>query len=159
LKHLTLCALTFRDTFAAGASHYGVADVGALARDTHKFESRYLDGLIGPWPAARATYEERSPIFHTDRLRTPLILFQGSEDKVVPPAQAEMMAEALEANGVPFAYLTFQGEQHGFRRAENIKRAAEAELAFYGRVLGFVPAGDIEPVEIHNAAALGGPRP
>ena len=157
--YTTLCALAFRDVFAAGASHYGVADVGALARDTHKFESRYLDGLIGPWPEARATYEQRSPIFHTERLRTPLILFQGTEDKVVPPAQAEMMAGALRANGVPFAYLTYEGEQHGFRRADTIKRTAQAELAFYGRVLGFTPAGDIDPVEIHNAAGLGRPRP
>ena len=155
--YTTLCALAFRDVFAAGASHYGVGDVGALARDTHKFESRYLDGLIGPWPAAQAVYEERSPIFHTARLRTPLILFQGPEDKVVPPAQAETMVEALQAKGVPFAYLLYEGEQHGFRRAATIRRTAEAELSFYGRVLGFVPAGDIEPVEIHHADRLGPP--
>ncbi len=152
--YTTLCAVTFHDVFAAGASHFGVADAGALARDTHKFESRYLDGLIGPWPDARALYEERSPIFHTDRLRTPLILFQGLEDEVVPPDQADMMAKALAEKGVPFAHLTYAGEQHGFRQAENIKRTAEAELAFYGSVLGFVPADDIEPVEIHNAGAL-----
>jgi dipeptidyl aminopeptidase/acylaminoacyl peptidase len=146
--------LTFRDVFAAGASYFGVADAGALARDTHKFESRYPDGLIGPWPEARATYEERSPIFHTERLRTPLILLQGLEDKVVPPDQAQMMADALLEHGVAFAHLTFEGEQHGFRQAKNIKRAAEAELAFYGQVLGFEPADAIEPIEIHNADSL-----
>jgi dipeptidyl aminopeptidase/acylaminoacyl peptidase len=148
--YTTLCAVTFRDVFAAGASYYGVADAAALATDTHKFESRYLDGLIGPWPAARSRYEERSPIHHTDRLSTPLILFQGLEDKVVPPNQAEMMLEALRAKGAPVAYLAYEGEQHGFRRAENIKRTAEAELYFYGRVLGFVPADEIEPVIIEN---------
>jgi dipeptidyl aminopeptidase/acylaminoacyl peptidase len=149
--YTTLCAVTFRDVFAAGASHYGVADAGALAAHTHKFESRYLDGLIGPWPQAREIYEARSPIFHTDLLRTPLILFQGLEDKVVPPEQADMMAAALDKKGVPYAHVTFEHEQHGFRQADNIKRAAEAELAFYGWVLGFAPADDIEPIEIHNA--------
>ena len=159
--YTTLCALTFRDVFAAGASHFGVADAGALARDTHKFESRYLDRLIGPWPEARDVYEARSPIFHTDGLRTPLILFQGLQDKVVPPDQADMMAKAMSEKGIPFAHLTYEGEQHGFRRAENIKRTAEAELAFYGRVLGFTPADEIEPIEIHNAGALpaSGTRP
>jgi dipeptidyl aminopeptidase/acylaminoacyl peptidase len=152
--YTTLCALTFRDVFAAGASHYGVADVGGLARDTHKFESRYLDRLIGPWPEAQALYHQRSPVFHAERLRTPLILFQGAEDKVVPPAQAEAMAGALRANGVPYAYLVYEGEQHGFRRAEHIIHAAEAELSFYGQVLGFQPAGEVEPVAIHNAGAL-----
>jgi dipeptidyl aminopeptidase/acylaminoacyl peptidase len=152
--YTTLCAVTFRDVFAAGASYYGVADAGALARDTHKFESRYLDGLIGPWPEAESIYEERSPIFHTDRLHTPLILFQGLEDKVVPPEQADMMAKALRDKGVPFAHLTYEGEQHGFRQAKNIKRTAEAELAFYGRVMGFEPADEIEPIEIDNQDAL-----
>ncbi len=148
--YTTLSALTFRDVFAAGASYFGVGDLGALARDTHKFESRYLDGLIGPWPEAEAIYEERSPIFHTDLLRTPVILFQGLEDEVVPPAQAEAMAEALSEKGVPFAYLAYEGEQHGFRIAANIIRTAEAELYFYGKILGFEPAGSIEPVEIEN---------
>jgi dipeptidyl aminopeptidase/acylaminoacyl peptidase len=152
--YTTLCALTFRDAFACGGSHYGVADAGALATDTHKFESRYLDGLIGPWPEARALYEERSPIYHTDRLSTPLILFQGLEDEIVPPAQAEMMAGALRRKGVPFAYLAYEGEQHGFRKAENIKRTAEAELYFYGRILGFNPADELPPVEIENAGAI-----
>ncbi len=150
----TLAALTFRDTFAAGASYFGVADAEALALDTHKFESRYLDGLIGPYPQARDVYRERSPIHHTDQLSTPMILFQGLEDMVVPAAQSEMMAEALRAKGVPFAYLAYEGEQHGFRKAETIIRSAQAELAFYGRVLGFTPAGDLPPIPLENADAL-----
>lgn len=148
--YTTLCALTFRDVFAAGASYYGVADLEALAIETHKFESRYLDGLIGPYPEARELYRQRSPIHFADRLACPLILFQGLEDKVVPPQQAEVMVEALRAKGVPFAYLAFEGEQHGFRSAATIKRAAEAELSFYGEVLGFEPADDIDPVPIEN---------
>jgi len=149
--YTTLCALTFRDAFAAGASYFGVGDLGALARDTHKFESRYLDGLVGPWPERQDLYEERSPIFHTDLLSTPVILFQGLEDEVVPPAQAEAMVAALRANGVPFAYVAYEGEQHGFRKAESIIRSAEAELSFYGQVLGFEPAGVLTPVEIVRA--------
>jgi dipeptidyl aminopeptidase/acylaminoacyl peptidase len=152
--YTTLAALAFRDVFAGGASHYGVADAEALAKDTHKFESRYLDGLIGPYPSARDVYVERSPIHHTDSLDKPMILFQGLEDKVVPPEQAEMMAEALRAKGVPFAYVPFEGEQHGFRQAPNIIRAAEAELWFYGRVLGFSPGDEIEPVKIEHEEAL-----
>jgi dipeptidyl aminopeptidase/acylaminoacyl peptidase len=146
--YTTLCALTFRDEFAVGASYYGVADAEALATDTHKFESRYLDGLIGPYPTAQTSYRDRSPIHFADRLTAPLILFQGLEDKVVPPSQAEVMVEGLRRNGVLHAYVPFEGEQHGFRQAENIKRAAEAELWFYGRVLGFTPADEIEPVEL-----------
>lgn len=152
--YTTLCALTFRDDFAAGASYYGVGDLGALARDTHKFESRYLDGLVGPWPEAEATYRARSPIFHTELMTTPVILFQGLEDEVVPPAQADAMAEALRARGVPFAHLTYPGEQHGFRRAATITATIEAELAFYARVLGFTPADDLAPLEIENAERL-----
>ena len=138
--YTTLCALTFRDDFAVGASYYGVADVEALATDTHKFESRYLDRLIGPYPEARDLYRARSPIHHASRCTVPVILLQGLEDKVVPPAQAEVMVKALEANGVEHEYVAFEGEQHGFRKAETIKAAAEAELRFYGRVLGFEPA-------------------
>jgi dipeptidyl aminopeptidase/acylaminoacyl peptidase len=152
--YTTLCALTFRDVFAAGASYFGLADLGTFVKDTHKFESRYLDGLVGPWPDARAIYEERSPVFHTDVLHTPMILFQGLEDAVVPPNQAEFMAEALRTKGVPFAYLTYEGEQHGFRQAKNIVRTAEAELSFYAQVLGFTPADNIEPITIENAEAL-----
>jgi dipeptidyl aminopeptidase/acylaminoacyl peptidase len=146
--YATLCALTFHDGFAAGASYYGVADAEALARDTHKFESRYLDRLIGPYPEQAELYRERSPIHHVERLRSPVILFQGLEDEVVPPNQAETMVAALERNGVPHAYLAFEGEQHGFRKAETNIRCLEAELYFYGRIMGFEPAGDPEPVEI-----------
>ncbi len=149
--YTTLCALTFRDVFAAGASYFGVGDLGALARDTHKFESRYLDGLVGPWPERRDLYEARSPVLHTDLLSTPVILFQGLEDEVVPPAQAEAMVAALRTGGVPFAYVTYEGEQHGFRRAETIVHSVEAELSFYGQVLGFEPAGIHTPVEIERA--------
>ena len=148
--YTTLCALTFRDTFKAGASHYGISDLEALAKDTHKFESRYLDGLIGPYPERRDLYVQRSPIHFTERLACPMILFQGLEDKVVPPNQAEMMVEAVRAKGLPVAYLTFDGEQHGFRRAENIKRVLEAELYFYSKIFGFDLADAIEPIEIHN---------
>jgi len=146
--YATLCALTFHDAFAAGASYYGVADAEALARDTHKFESRYLDRLIGPYPERADLYRERSPINHVERLRSPVILFQGLEDEVVPPNQAETMVAALARNGVPHAYLPFEGEQHGFRKAETNIRCLEAELYFYGRIMGFEPAGDPEPVEI-----------
>jgi dipeptidyl aminopeptidase/acylaminoacyl peptidase len=151
--YATLCALTFHEGFAAGASYYGVADVEALARDTHKFESRYLDRLIGPYPEGPELYRERSPIHHVEQLRSPVILFQGLEDEVVPPNQAETMAAALERNGVPHAYLAFEGEQHGFRKAETNIRCLEAELYFYGRIMGFEPAGDPQPVEISGLSS------
>jgi dipeptidyl aminopeptidase/acylaminoacyl peptidase len=146
--YTTLCALVFHDEFATGASYYGVADAETLASDTHKFESRYLDNLIGPYPERADLYRERSPIHFVERLRVPVILFQGLEDEVVPPNQAEAMVAALAANGVPHAYLAFEGEQHGFRRAETEIRCLEAELYFYGRILGFEPADELEPVEI-----------
>jgi dipeptidyl aminopeptidase/acylaminoacyl peptidase len=152
--YTTLAALTFRDTFAAGASHFGVADLELLAKHTHKFESRYLDGLIGPYPEAIDVYRERSPIHHVEGLTKPLILFQGLEDEVVPPEQATLIAEALAARGVPVAHLTFEGEQHGFRQAATIKRVADTELAFYGRVLGFTPTDPVEPFEIVNEEAI-----
>ena len=148
--YTTLSALTFRDVFKAGASYYGISDLEAMTRDTHKFESRYLDSLIGPYPEEQNLYRERSPIHFTDHLSCPLILFQGLEDKVVPPNQAEMMVEALRAKGLPVAYVPFEGEQHGFRRSENIQRSLEAELYFYAQVFGFVPAEAIEPVMIEN---------
>ena len=148
--YTTLCALTFRDFFHAGASHYGIGDLESLAQDTHKFESRYLESLIGPYPDARALYVERSPIHHTGRLSRPMILFQGSEDKAVPPNQAKSMYDAVRAKGLPVAYVLFEGEGHGFRRAENIMRAIEAELYFYGKIFGFTPADPIEPVAIDN---------
>ena len=148
--YTTLSALTFRKFFKAGASQYGIGDLEALVRDTHKFESRYLDKLVGPYPAQQALYRERSPVHHTDRLACPMILFQGAEDKAVPPAQAEAMFEAVRAKGLPVACLMFEGEQHGFRRATTIKRALEAELYFYGKVFDFAPADAIEPVMIEN---------
>ena len=148
--YTTLAALAFRDVFKAGASYYGVSDLEALAKDTHKFESRYLDSLIGPYPQRMDLYRERSPIHFTDRLSCPLILFQGLEDKIVPPDQAETMFDAVKAKGIPTAYLAFEGEQHGFRRAENIKRTLEGELYFYSRVFGFDAAGALEPVDIVN---------
>ena len=148
--YTTLCALTFRDLFKAGASHYGVSDLEALARDTHKFESRYLDRLIGPYPERRDLYIARSPIRFTERFNCPMILFQGLEDRVVPPNQAEKMVEAVRAKKLAVAYLTFEGEQHGFRKAENIQRVLEAELYFYSRIFGFTPADQLKPIEIEN---------
>jgi dipeptidyl aminopeptidase/acylaminoacyl peptidase len=149
----TLAALARADTpFAAGADHFGVADLEALATETHKFESRYLDRLVGPYPAEKDVYVERSPIHHVDRLTRPLIVLQGDEDAVVPPNQSEMIVAALRERGVPVAYLLFAGEQHGFRRAENIRRALDAELSFYAQVMGFpLPAAEgIEPVAVEN---------
>src|SRR5262245_58445758 len=135
--YTTLCLLCFRDEFAAGASHYGIGDLEALARDTHKFESRYTDWLVGPWPGARERYRARSPIHHTERFARPVIFFQGLDDRVVPSAQAEAMAAALRARRVVHALVTFEGEGHGFRRAASVQHALESELWFYGRVLGF----------------------
>ena len=129
--YTTLAALTFRDFFQGGASYFGVSDVAALARDTHKFESRYLDWLIGPYPQEEALYRERSPVYHADRLSKPVIFFQGDEDAVVPPNQAEAMVEALRRNGNAVGYFLFAGEQHGFRKAGNIQRCLDAELYFY----------------------------
>ena len=149
--YTTLAALAFHpEVFKAGASYYGISDLEVLELDTHKFESRYSHSLIGPYPEARATYHARSPIHVVDRLACPLILFQGLEDKVVPPNQSAMMAEAVRAKGLPVAYLAFDGEQHGFRKAETIVRCLEAELYFYGAVFGFVPADPIPPVSIDN---------
>ncbi len=148
--YTTLAALTFHDVFSAGASHYGVSDLEALVVDTHKYESRYLDGLIGPYPERKEIYRERSPIHFTEKLSCPLIIFQGLEDKVVPPNQAEKMVNALREKGLPVAYVPFEGEQHGFRRAENIKRTLDGELYFYSRVFGFIPSDEIEPVPIEN---------
>jgi dipeptidyl aminopeptidase/acylaminoacyl peptidase len=149
--YATLCALVFHDDFATGASYYGVADTETLATDTHKFESRYLDGLIGPYPERADVYRQRSPIHFVERLRAPLILFQGLEDEVVPPSQAETMVAALKRNGIPHAYLAFAGEAHGFRRAETEIRCLEAELYFYGRILGFEPDDELDPVEIDGS--------
>ncbi len=146
----TLAVLAFRDTFHVGASYYGVTDLEALARDTHKFESRYLDGLIAPYPEQAEVWRERSPIHNVDKLDRPVILFQGMEDKIVPPSQAETMVAAVREKGLPVAYITYEGEQHGFRQAANIKRTLEGELYFYSRILGFDLAEQIEPVQIDN---------
>jgi dipeptidyl aminopeptidase/acylaminoacyl peptidase len=146
--YTTLAALTFGDTFRAGASHYGIGDLETLARDTHKFESRYLDRLIGPYPQARDLYVERSPIHHVDRLKCPVVFFQGLEDRVVPPNQAEAMVDALRRRQLPVAYVAFPGEQHGFRQAANIKRALEGEYLFFARIFGFEPADALPPLDI-----------
>ena len=142
--YTVLAALAFHDSFTAGCSLYGIGDLEALAADTHKFESRYLDQLIGPYPERRDLYRARSPIHHTDGLSAPVIFFQGLDDRVVPPSQAEAMVAALQAKGVPVAYIPFEGEGHGFRRAENIRRALDGELSFYGQVWGFEPLVDVE---------------
>lgn len=147
--YTTLSALVFHDVFAAGASHYGVADLTALATDTHKFESRYLDRLIGPYPEAAETYRSRSPIHFASRLSCPVILLQGAEDKVVPPNQAETFVDALRAKKLPFAYVLFPNEGHGFRQAANMQRAAESELSFYAKVFGFTPDGGVT-LEVEN---------
>ncbi|MFV2039233.1 MAG: S9 family peptidase, partial [Acidimicrobiales bacterium] len=143
-----LAALTFHDVFAAGASRYGIGDLEAMTRDTHKFESRYLDGLVGPYPETLETYVARSPVHHTDLLTAPMILLQGSDDKIVPPDQAKQMAQALAEKGLPHAYILFDGEGHGFRQAPNIVRALEAEYSFFAQIFGFTPAGEIESIEI-----------
>ena len=148
--YTTLASLTFRDVFKVGASYYGISDLEALAKETHKFESRYLDSMVGPYPERRDLYVERSPIHHTDRLSCPIILMQGLEDEVVPPNQAEVMVEALRNKRLPVAYLAFEGEQHGFRIPENVVRSLEAEMYFYSRILGFDLADEIEPVKIEN---------
>jgi dipeptidyl aminopeptidase/acylaminoacyl peptidase len=149
--YTTLAALTMRPgVFTAGASHYGVADLGALAAETHKFESRYLDGLVAPWPSGADVYAERSPINHVDALDTPLAVFQGDEDEVVPPDQAEAIVAALREKGVPHVYLLFAGEQHGFRKAANIRAALDGELSFYAQVWGFdLPTAEgISPIDV-----------
>ena len=148
--YTTLCALAFRDVFKAGASYYGVSDLEGLAKETHKFESRYLDRLVGPYPEREELYHERSPINFARHLSCPVIFFQGLEDKVVSPNQAELMVAALREKRLPVAYLPFEGEQHGFRRAENIKRALDAELYFYSGIFGFELADPVQPVPIEN---------
>jgi len=146
----TLLALTKRDYFRAGASHFGVGDLVTFAKDTHKFESRYLDWLVGPYPERADLYRERSAVNFADHLSCPVILFQGLEDRVVPPSQAEEFVAACKAKGLPYAYIAFEGEQHGFRKASSIRRSIEAELYFYSRIFGFTAADAIEPVRIEN---------
>jgi len=166
--YTTLAALAFRDVFAAGISLFGVGDLEALAKDTHKFESRYEDRLVGPYPEAAALYRERSPIHFLDQFSCPVLVMQGLDDKVVLPAQAEAIVEALTANGIPHAYLAFEGEGHGFRGSVAIRRSLEAQLSFLGQVFGFEPADEIEPVEMpgldewrarHGATARAAPAP
>ena len=147
--YVVMCALTFTDVFAAGASYFGIADLVPFAEgDTHKFESRYEHTMIGPWPEAEETYRARSPINFTDLLSTPMLVLQGADDEVVPPAQAELIVAVLESKHIPHAYLLYKGEGHGFRKAETIIDARNAELSFYGQILGFEPAGDVPTLEI-----------
>lgn len=148
--YTTLCALVFHDFFTAGASYYGVADIEALANLTHKFEARYLDSMIGPYPEQAELYRKRSPVHFVDQLSCPVVILQGGEDQVVPQAQAERMVEALEAKGLPYAYLLFPDEAHGFRKSENVRRALEAELYFYSRLFGFELADPVTPITVHN---------
>jgi len=146
----TLAALAFRDTFAGGITYFGIGDLRGFVEDTHKFESRYLDRLVGPWPDARAAYEARSPGLHAQDIGVPVIVLQGAEDRVVPPSEAERIVSALRDNGIPHAYLLFPGEDHGFRQAASIRRAFEAEVSFLGQVLGFEPADPVAPVELQR---------
>lgn len=155
--YTTLAVLAFRDVFSAGASHYGVADAELLAQHTHKFESRYLDLLIGPYPADQELYQQRSPIHSADKISAPVALFQGDEDKIVPPEQSEAMWEALKAKGLPTTLMMYKGEQHGFRKAENIRSALEGEMFFYGQVLGFKASysPELQPMTIDNLPDTG----
>ncbi|MBE9047702.1 S9 family peptidase [Pleurocapsales cyanobacterium LEGE 10410] len=148
--YTTLAALTFRDTFKAGASYYGVSNLEILAKDTHKFESRYLDRLVGKYPEDRAIYQQRSPIHFPEKLNCPVIFFQGLKDRVVPSNQAEMMFDAIKEKGLPVAYVVFEEEAHGFRISENIKQALDSEFYFYARIFQFQPAEALKPIEIVN---------
>ena len=148
-----LAALTFRNTFKAGASLYGIGDLSSLAEETHKFESRYLDQLIGKYPEERARYQQRSPLHHVDQLNCPVIFLQGLDDKVVPPNQAQMMVDALHKKGIPVAHVTFEGEGHGFHIAKNIRYALDVEYAFYVEVLGLPKTDDLTFVPFIHAMA------
>jgi dipeptidyl aminopeptidase/acylaminoacyl peptidase len=152
--YTTLRALTTTDFFAAGTSLFGLAELISFAEETHKFESRYLDGLIGPYPARRDLYVERSPLTHIESLSTPVLLLQGLDDRVVPPSQSRQMAEGLRRRHVPFALIEYEGEGHGFRQAQNIVNAQESELSFYGRVFEFTPAGNPPPLVMENEENL-----
>lgn len=142
----TLASLAFHHVFQVGADHFGVTDMERLALDTHKFESRYLDQIVGPYPEKKALYHERSPVYYADRIKRPVIIFQGDEDAIVPPSQSETMYKSLRERKIPTAYLLFKGEQHGFRKAENIRRALDAQLFFFSKILGFPLSESIEPV-------------
>jgi dipeptidyl aminopeptidase/acylaminoacyl peptidase len=151
--YTTLAALAFRDTFAAGISSYGIGDLEILAGDTHKFESRYMDGLVGPYPAMADRYRQRSPVHYLDEISCPVLILQGADDHVVPPTQATTIVAALEANAIPYGYLLFEGEGHGFRGEAALRRAQEAELSFLGQVFGFEPADAIDPIELDGLDA------
>jgi dienelactone hydrolase len=155
--YTTLCAVTFRDVFKAGTSYFGIADLETFRAETHKFESRYDQTLVGPWPEAKQLYHDRSPINFVDRISCPVLILQGAEDRVVPPSQAEEIVDALWEKHLPHAYLLFPGEDHGFRAAENIIRSFEAELSFYGQIFGFAPADAIEPVKVEFLGAAASP--
>jgi dipeptidyl aminopeptidase/acylaminoacyl peptidase len=146
--YTTLCAVTFRGAFKAGVSQFGIGDLTTFIGETHKFESRYLDRLIGPYPERADLYHDRSPLNFIERIDCPVLILQGLDDRVVPPSQARQIVDALRDRGVPYAAIFFEGEDHGFRQAPNIIRSIEAELSFYGQVFGFTPADDIEPVEL-----------
>jgi dipeptidyl aminopeptidase/acylaminoacyl peptidase len=150
--YTTLRALTATEVFQVGISLYGVGDLEALARDTHKFESHYHETLVGPYPQERATYRDRSPVHHLDRLSAPILLLHGLDDKVVPPNQADLMADAARAKGLPVAVVMFAGEGHGFRRADTLTAATAAQLSFLGQILGFVPADPVPRLPIENLA-------
>jgi len=154
--YTTLQALVTSHVFAAGLSDYGIGDLTTLATDTHKFEARYLDRIVAPWPEGRAVYEERSPIHHLDRLNSPMLLQQGADDRVVPPSQAREMAAAVRAKGLPVALVVYEGEGHGFRRSDTIAASLNAKLSFLGQVFGFIPAGDVAVLPIDNLKL---PRP
>ena len=154
--YTTLCAMTFADTFRAGTSYFGIGDLETFVQQTHKFESRYLDRLIGPYPERKDLYHDRSPLNFTERISCPVLILQGAEDRVVPPAQAEQIVDALWEKRLPHAYLLFPGEDHGFRSADNIVRSFEAELSFYGQVFGFEPADRIVPIKVEFLAGDGG---
>ena len=141
-----MAALTFHDTFTAGASRYGIADLAILAKDTHKFESRYLDRLVGKWPEDEEIYKQRSPIHHIEQLSTPMVILQGSEDPIVPPNQAHLMAKKLKENDIPHALIEFSDEGHGFRKAPNITKAIESELAFFAQIFNFEPFDDLPKI-------------
>jgi dienelactone hydrolase len=149
----TLAALAFRDVFRAGVSYFGIGNLEAFIAETHKFESRYLDRLVGPYPEARDVYLARSPIFHADGFSCPVLVLQGLDDRVVPPSEGERIVATLAAKEIPHVYLAFEGEDHGFRQAANIIRSAQAELAFYGGVFGFRPADDLPPLPWRNAGS------
>jgi dipeptidyl aminopeptidase/acylaminoacyl peptidase len=148
--YTTLACLAFKDVFKAGASHFGLSELEIFVKDTHKFESRYLFSLVGPYPERKDLYYERSPINYIQNFNCPLILFQGDEDKIVPPNQSQLMFEAVRAKEIPVAYVLFAGEQHGFRKSDSIKRALEGELYFYSKIFKFEVADKVEPVQIEN---------